>query len=94
MQVQITGIAWYRKDDYPQILRIMADADVLPPSHRDWQKKAERLESEIAAKGVRVVRAIIDPQTFPGWCAARGLNVDAKARMEFANMEAYRQGRS
>lgn len=90
MQVHVMGIAWYRESDYPEILRIMADRHLLPPTHREWKQKAERLEREQTGKGVRVVRAVIDPKTFPAWCAAAGLDIDAKARMEFANREAYR----
>ncbi|WP_246687285.1 hypothetical protein [Mesorhizobium sp. B2-5-9] len=93
MQVQIMGIAWYREHDYPEILRIMADAHVLPMSYREWEQKAERLERETSSRGVRAVRAIIDPKAFPSWCQLRGLKVDANARMQFANAEAYRIGR-
>tara|TARA_R110002073_G_scaffold120601_2_gene262668 strand:+ start:12509 stop:12799 length:291 start_codon:yes stop_codon:yes gene_type:complete len=87
------GLPWYRKADYPKSLDIMADADLLPVSHHDWQQKAEHLERELGAKGMRTIRAIIDPQTFPAWCTARGLDINAKARTTFANETAYRQAR-
>lgn len=93
MQARIAGIAWYREDDYPSVLRIMADGHLLPRTHREWQEKAERAEATAKAQGIRVVRAIIDPQEFPAWCRRHGLNVDAKGRTEFANAEAYRLGR-
>jgi hypothetical protein len=90
MQVQVVGIAWYRPDDYREILRIMADRHLLPATYDEWKQQAEGLERQQLGKGVRVVRAVIDPQTFPAWCRRNGLNVDAQARMRFANEEAYR----
>ncbi|WP_417491846.1 hypothetical protein [Maricaulis sp.] len=87
------GVPWYRKADYRQILAIMADAHRLPVSYQAWAKKAERLEAEQTALGRRVVRAIIDPQTFPAWCARAGQNVDAQGRSAFAHEAAQREGR-
>ena len=92
-QVQIIGIAWYLQQDYPAILNIMADADLLPASFEKWQYQVHRLERDIRASGKVVVRAVIDPATFPEWCRSRDLNVDSKARRAFANDHAYRHGR-
>lgn len=94
MDVLAIGFAWYEEADYPEIRRIMADGELLPVSYRQWLQKAEYGESEQIKAGHRVVRAVIDPKTFPAWCKARGLNVDSKGRTAFANNEAYRQGRS
>ncbi len=94
MQVQLMGIPWYREGDYAEILRIMADKHVLPLTHREWQQRAESLERKMQGQGVRVVRAVVDPKTFPAWCRRNGLNVDAQGRMAFANAEAYRVGRN
>ena len=69
----------------------MTDADQLPPNYDQWRKKADGLKRQIERSGQVAVEATIDPETFPAWCAARGLDVDAKARMQFANEEAYRR---
>lgn len=90
-QVFVVGIAWYKAKDYTSILEIMEDSDVLPSSYKEWRKKADGLIRQIEATGRSAVRATIDPEQFPAWCAARGLNVDANARTAFANEEAYRQ---
>jgi uncharacterized membrane protein len=84
-KVRAAGISWYRREDYPRILEIMEDAHVLPDTFDDWRKKAGGQESEWKSRGVVIVRAIIDPDTFPAWCRKEGLNVDAKARTAFAS---------
>ena len=82
------GIAWYRAQDYGQIRRIMADAAEFPVTYREWREVSERLESNLRQQGHVVLRAIIDPEIFPEWCKARGLNVDAEARTKFVNQVA------
>lgn len=79
-----TGLAWYRRQDYPRILQIMADAELLPPTFDKWQGKAEKLEREIARKGGKPVRVQIDPDKFVAWCTAHGHDVDAAGRRAFA----------
>jgi hypothetical protein len=85
------GIAWYLPEDYDAIRRIMADRDQIPDSFIEWRDKAQRFEEEKRREGHIVVRALIDPETFPDWCRSRGLNVDAQARMAYANFVAYKE---
>ncbi len=93
-QVPIMGIVWYLKQDYPAVLRIMADADALPTSFEKWQHQAQRVERDLRAQGITPIRAILDPATFPEWCRRNGQQVDAKGRLAFANDHAYRHGRN
>jgi len=92
--VRATGIPWYRREDYRRIREIMTDRDKLHTAHRDWEKAAESLEAHLKGQGHVVVRAVIDPEQFVIWCAARGLNIDAQARSRFANEMAHAQVRN
>jgi hypothetical protein len=85
------GLAWYAREDYPRILEIMADAQTLPATYEKWLKLAEEIERGMMSQDHVVVRAVIDPDEFPAWCAARGLNVDADGRKRFASWVAFRQ---
>lgn len=91
LPLRAAGISWYRREDYARALAIMDDAHVLPRTYDEWSQKAERQEGEWKAQGIHIVRAIIDPETFPEWCRARGLNVDAKGRTAFASFVAMQQ---
>jgi hypothetical protein len=87
------GISWFQEADYAAALAIMTD-DVLPPTYALWFQKACKGEREAQEMGYRTFRAVIDPQTFAAWCAQNGFtNIDAKARMAFANDYAARQVR-
>jgi hypothetical protein len=78
------GVAWYRHEDYPQILKIMSDADLLPPTYNAWRTQANESEHMLEQKGYKVVRVYIEPDRFPTWCFKRGLPLDAKARAPLA----------
>lgn len=89
--IRAAGMVWYRREDYPRILQIMSDAEKLPRTYDAWAQGAESGEKKFKADGVIVVRAVIDPDTFPNWCAVRGLEINAKARNAFASEVAYNE---
>lgn len=84
--IRVAGMVWYRPEDYDAIRRIMADGYKLTDPFHIWRMKAETGEKKMRRDGYIVVRAYIDPETFPDWCRSRGLDIDAKARMEYANL--------
>jgi hypothetical protein len=86
-------MAWYRREDYDRLLSIFEDADKLPANYDKWLASAEKGLKHLKGQGIFTVKVIIDPDQFPGWCAANGHNVDAKARIRFASIEAARQFR-
>ncbi len=79
------GMIWYYREDYDAILRIMNDSHKLPESFDVWLAEAEQGEENLKQDGYTVVRARIDPETFPDWCRSHGRNADLQARMGFAN---------
>lgn len=85
MIVRATGIAWYHRADYAKIKTVMIDARKLPDTYDQWLKQADRVFQRITTDGGIVEKVYIDPDTFPAWCAGRGLNVNADARIVFAN---------
>ena len=82
--IQHIGMIWYELENYDAVLRIMADRPKLPRTFHEWRMKAEAEEKRFRRDGKIVVRAFIDPETFPDWCRARGLNLAAEARHRFA----------
>lgn len=85
MPKPVVGIAWYRAQDYREILQIMVDGSSFPATYREWREEAELLERDLKRLGQEVVRAILDPEIFPLWCNSRGFQIDAKARREFTD---------
>ena len=85
-RIRAIGIAWYRSaEDYNRLRAIFTDGRSLPRTFNEWLKLAEEAYNGLKKKGHTVQKAYLDPDTFPAWCAERGLNVDANARTSFAN---------
>ena len=89
--VRAIGIPWYREQDWDAIKSVMVDSDKLHGRYEDWLEAAENLENGIRQRGQIVERAYIDPTEFAGWCALRGLNVNADARGKFASELAFKK---
>lgn len=79
------GMVWYHQEDYLKIKNIMVDSRNLPDTYAQWLKQANHRFQQLVAQGHSVEKVYLDPSTFSTWCAARGLDVNADARMTFAN---------
>lgn len=89
-KVQAFGMAWYLESDYEALRAMFIDGHKLPATFLQWQDQAEQARKRYLRQGHIVVKAHIDPATFPAWCAANGCDVDATGRIKFANAEAHR----
>lgn len=84
MKVEEIGIAWYRREDYARLKAMFQDGEKVPGTFDEWLEVAQRVYDTLTTEGIRVVKAHIDPETFPGWCRARGYAMDTPARMAYA----------
>jgi hypothetical protein len=82
IQVQV-GLAWYRREDYPLILEMMADRRDMHGTYDEWLCEAERLEQHLVSEGRTVKHIVIDPERFRAWCDQHNLKPVAKARSQF-----------
>lgn len=83
------GLIWYKdKEDFLKARAIFTDAFLLPDTYEEFLIKATELIAKIEASGMPVVKAELNPETFPAWCKERSLNVDAKGREAFGNAAA------
>lgn len=90
MKVQVVGIPWYEEQHYARLRQLFKDGANLPETFAGWLKSAEKAVDEIKRKGgITVLKVNIDPDEFPAWCGAHGHDVDARARLAFANRKAY-----
>jgi hypothetical protein len=85
------GIAWYRREDWQDALAVFTDRLLLPSSYDKWLDSAEYLEAKIRKRGAVPVKAYIDPATFPAWCRKHGLELNSRARQEYASETARRR---
>lgn len=78
----ISGVPWYREEDYPRILEVMRDPD-LPSTHAEWLRQAESEERKLQGEGRAVVRIVINSKEFFSWCLEKGLTPESTACSDF-----------
>ncbi len=82
----VIGIAWFKDEaTYRRALAIFTDSENMPASFADWKALVERELELIKDIGNIPLRADIDPETFPAWCASRGFKTDSRGRIAFVN---------
>jgi hypothetical protein len=91
--IRALGFPWYRREDWNALLAIFVDAAKLP-TYDKWLRRAEQAEKEFKRQGTIAERVYLDPTEFAGWCVARGLKIDAAARMNFAAEAVVRKYRN
>ena len=81
------GIAWYVPETYAACRHLMADKAELPVTYPEWLAQAKAQLELAARQGSKVVKAHIDPVSFPDFCLLRGMPMDRKARERYAAMK-------
>lgn len=81
--LRAVGVYWIREEDYPAARAMFSDGPKMPPAFGDWLRMAVEMESGLKAYGHPVLRVIIDPASFPDWCAANGTTPGSEGRKRF-----------
>lgn len=85
MQASLIGITWYHAQDYDRLKAMFPDGAKLPDTFESWLENARKVCDTLTDEGFALVKAYIDPETFPEWCRSRGMKMNAEARSKFAN---------
>ena len=93
MQIGVTGIGWYRREDYGRLKAMFVNGHTLPATYDSWFKSAQGTYVKLAREGRIVVKVEIDPDRFPEWRRARGMEMEAKARAAYGSESAADQKR-
>ena len=80
----ITGIAWYRRDQWARLRGLAADPDKLEESYDDWLAGAQKTLIRMAATKVRAQRVEVDVDALVRWCRLEGRPMDSAARAAYA----------
>ena len=87
----VLGIAWFRPDQWELLRSLSVDADVLEPTHAEWEKLARRTAQDLARQGILARRVDVDVERLQAWCEAKQRPLAASARAAYAT-ERLRDG--
>ena len=88
----VSALPWYDRRDYPALLKLFSDPELLPATYDAWLNRAEQTESQLQNAGLAVARIWIRPMPFAAWCRERNVSPDQRARLTFANEAARNLG--
>jgi hypothetical protein len=78
------GMAWYTPEAWKQ-LAAMPEARI-EKSYQDFVQAFERGVRELATRGVRVEKLVIDVAKMTEWCHRNGYAIDTKGRATYGSM--------
>jgi len=81
----VSGLPWCARGDYPALLELFSDPDMLPATYGAWLRRAEATERQLQKASFGVARIWIRPVPFAAWCKKRNVSPDQRARLTFAN---------
>jgi hypothetical protein len=80
------GIAWYTPETWKQLAAIPKACIEIDYQH--FIRKAEKLEQQFVARGMRTERITIDVERMTAWCHRNGYEIDSKGRSVFVVVQA------
>jgi len=81
----VTGVAWYRPEQWERLREVSEDVDNLEETYDAWLKTAERLIRDGIPSDVRVERINVDVEEVLAWCNVLGLPMNASSRSRFVS---------
>jgi hypothetical protein len=81
----VAALPWYARGDYPALLKLFSDSNMLPATFDAWLERAELVERQFQKAGFGVAKIWIRPVPFAAWCKKRNASPDQAARLIFVN---------
>lgn len=79
----VTGIPWYRPEQWARMRQVAADADKLEKTFEAWKKVATKTIRDLSEQGFRVHKIELDRDEFITWCKRNNKEADGPARARF-----------
>jgi hypothetical protein len=78
----ITGVAWYRPEQWQRLREVSEDVDNLEETYDAWLQTAERTTRDIPTD---VEKIDVDVEEVLAWCKVMGLPMNAASRARFVS---------
>jgi hypothetical protein len=80
----ITGIAWYRRDEYALLRTLASDAKSMPGTYDEWLAAATKLMADLQQRRITACKVDVGVRELAAWCERQGRLLDGAALSEFA----------
>jgi hypothetical protein len=81
----ITGVAWYRPEQWQRLRDVSEDAENLEETYDAWLQTAERMIRDGIPADVVVEKIDVDVEEVLAWCNVMGLPMNTASRARFVS---------
>ncbi len=78
------GVAWYKPDQWQELLAVSVDKDKLEATYDEWVEEAERVINELRRQGLHIVKVDVNIEELVAWCQSQNIPVNGEARSMYA----------
>lgn len=88
---QVTGIAWYRREQWSRLRKVSADREEIEDTYEEWLASVQSALATMASSGVHPEKVEVDVDALVRWCRAQDRPVDGAARAAFVAAKMRRE---
>ena len=81
----ITGVAWYRPEQWQRLREVSEDVENLEETYDAWLQTAERMIRDGIPADVVVEKIDVDVEEVLAWCNVMGLPMNTASRARFVS---------
>ena len=81
----ISGVAWYKPNQWKKLLHYAADSEDLEKTYLEWKHNAESAIRQMQIMGITIIKVDVDVEEIREWCRKKGHPLDSRARSEFVS---------
>lgn len=90
----VTGILWWKPEQWEKAKKISTDSHVFDNSYQEWKEAAEEALKKFRFLGLKVYKIEIDLDELIKWCKDQKVPLDADARAEFVSIKVKKRDES
>ena len=80
---QVTGVAWYKPEQWERLLDISEDADELEETYEEWKAFTEKKIKDLKKRGIIAKKVIVDTEDLLLWCNTYRMPVNGRSRSDY-----------
>ena len=86
-KTQIIGVAWFRQNQWQELLKYCEDRENLEATYEIWKEGAEKAIKDLRSRGVTIHAVDFDLGEFMKWCREQTKLLNAESRAEFTSLK-------
>ena len=84
-QRMVIGVTWYAEQEWAKVKAASVDPERFEATYAEWIAMAEKVLSEMLARGIIAEQCSIKSDALLAWCLARNKPNNAAARAEYVS---------